>query len=836
MELKNQFTRTFKTKTLFHSLLIAGLVSATAIASIEGRAALVTVDENGVRGEGYIEGDRLTITADQFTENGTVGIEASGYAGLMDSSSFFSNTKINLASVADSVGVLLSNATPEGGQGATRFLVYGNMDISAQTAIRGDGEIWFVSNDDEPQTASVNISGALDMARGTMTAQASTVTYAGDGELGRYRTVPQEASHFNVGEGVIDGATAVLRIDEVNLTSGSIAVNGSSQSDPNAWRLGSALLVHDLTNNVGEDFAGQSAREARISVTGNATLALGTQLDRANERLDASVRDNIAGFDDLSVELQVRARLAHILADADIMTNNPNSTTLITAAGLTQQAVPDNVTVTVGEVSGETSPGGVYLGEDARWVIYYGEESEGAAAKNASDEALLVHASKDSQLIIYGWDGKAQLPDLTLLGFAEENVYSLNGVRTHIVDGQLARLWCWQFEGLQSSEIVRAVEEGYSWGAVEARPGYSFIVDSFDPDRVGPESYVNVVDSAVFLPASSGALAALERVERDIVESILSHDYVLYANEGHWWVQGQAANYDAPEMFSSGRGRRGFEADAVYGTLGFDIGLWKNWIGSIAVSFSSIDIDAKGLVTTLTSEASSASATASVARYFDAAALKIALSYTRAEITAKALANGHRLESEPELEIFSGAVRLETRFGDELVLSPMLQAGVHYAKFDEGAVSDATESVYGTGFETSAGKRLWTTITAGVGASSSFEVDSLGLRVAPRIDLSATAAAGDKNWEMRSALFDGTASSTASFASARDYSVRIAAALDLLRTGTKPRMEGGIFGIGAKPTGKEDPFGWSVALTAAYETGSDSEKSSTFGVRFRQMF
>ncbi len=834
-------------RPLLRGLLAAGM-AGVFFQTLPADAALVTITDFGETISSDDDSYVITDTSDGFTsirsiripsdgnmESGTVGIEIKGKAWIASEDPDVKALDVDLGSVPDSVGILLSaDPKPDPEQPAQSTVsVTGNAQISAATAIKGDQGIMFLSGSDDP--SQVRIHGALDMAEGTMSLSAAEVTYAGDGKLGRLDTkVSGQKSTFNVGEGE-GGGNALLRIEALNLTHGNVAVQGdAAAASDNQWRLGSALLVGAITDDVEPAYGGteDKAESSSISVTGNGTLALGTLLERPNERLDASIRESIAGFDDLSESEQVRARLSHILADADVLTNNPRKSTLLTAAGLTSQAVPENVTITVGTVNG-TDGSGIYLGDDARWVIYYGEEP--AAAKDDSKSSpITVNAGEDSQLIIYGWDGVAALPDLTLLGFSAQNVFSLNGVRTQVVDGALQRLWCWQMPGLETSAIVKHVEEGWTWGESEVRPGYSFIVDSFDADRVGPEAYAAVIDSALYLPASSGAMTAVERVERDVVNGLLSHDHKLFEGKGHWWVQGESASYEAPRLFDVGASRSGFDADAYYGTLGYDLSLTENWVGTLAVSFASIDVQSRGLTSTITSDAASASVLASAARFFDQTAVKLALSYTRAELTNKNQVNGHVLESEPELEIVSGAVRWETRFGNDYFVAPLLQAGVHWASFKEGAITDRTESVHGEGFKTTAAERVWGSFMVGARAGAEFEVK--GYQVRPTAALTGTTAVGDRDWTMRTALFDGSAASEAAFESARKFSWRAEGSLEIATSGTKPRMEGGIFGFGAKKTKFVDPYAWSLSVTAAYESASDGEKGTTVGLQFRQLF
>lgn len=820
-------------RPLLRGLLAAGM-AGVFFQTLPADAALVTITKFGIESvkPTYVNADEwgnesVRIPGDGSMESGTVGLEVEGFAWLASEDPDANALDVNLGSVPDSVGILLSaDPKPDPEQPAQSTVsVTGNAEISAATAIKGDQEIMFLSVSDDP--SQVRIHGVLDMAEGTMSLSAAEVTYAGDGKLGRLNI--KISGQLKVGEGE-GGGNALLRIEALNLTHGNVAVQGdAAAASDNQWRLGSALLVGAITDDVESD---ETTESSRISVTGNGTLALGTLLERPNERLDASIRESIAGFDDLSESEQVRARLSHILADADVLTNNPRKSTLLTAAGLTSQAVPENVTITVGTVN-ETDGSGIYLGDDARWVIYYGEEP--AAAKDDSKSSpITVNAGEDSQLVIYGWDGVAALPDLTLLGFSAQNVFSLNGVRTQVVDGALQRLWCWQMPGLETSAIVKHVEEGWTWGESEVRPGYSFIVDSFDADRVGPEAYAAVIDSALYLPASSGAMTAVERVERDVVNGLLSHDYKLFEGKGHWWVQGESASYEAPRLFDVGASRSGFDADAYYGTLGYDLSLTENWVGTLAVSFASIDVQSRGLTSTITSDAASASVLASAARFFDQTAVKLALSYTRAELTNKNQVNGHVLESEPELEIVSGAVRWETRFGNDYFVAPLLQAGVHWASFKEGAITDRTESVHGEGFKTTAAERVWGSFMVGARAGAEFEVK--GYQVRPTAALTGTTAVGDRDWTMRTALFDGSAASEAAFESARKFSWRAEGSLEIATSGTKPRMEGGIFGFGAKKTKFVDPYAWSLSVTAAYESASDGEKGTTVGLQFRQLF
>ena len=771
----------------------------------------------------YVQGSSIAINADAAIAAGSTGVQAQGWVSVGDGSEQSKALHVDLSFAADSVGVALSNAQtgPEELR-ESYFSVAGEAFVRAQTAIEGAGTIEFLD--------SAFIDGGLQMQRGQIIVRGNQFQYAGDGELQTLRVTSPAAVEL----GSADAANAILRIDELNLIDGSIAVHGS-RNEAGAYRQGSALLVHSISNALQPQDGELPVQRTLISVDGNAVLALGTHLDQADEMLDAKIRENIVDFDDLSQALQVRARLAHILADANAFTDHPNQATLITQAGLLESAVPETVRISVGTVKSAGESGGIYLGSDARWILYFGDGSKEQEAKKASAieqstqaRPLTAHAEGDAQLVIYGWNGKDALPDLTLSNFAAHNVYSLNGVRTHIVDGKIARQWCWQFADLDSSAIVRTVEEAYEWGDKELRPGYSFLVDSFDPDRVGPNSYAAVIDSAVFLPVASGAAAILERLEHDALNSVFTHDRSRLKEHGHWWVQAQNAHYDVPGLLRTGGRQRDLEADAVYGTLGYDFAFAENWVGTVAVSYADADVDSREIFGTIRSQAASASIFVSAARFFaDDSVLQFALGYTRGEIESTENVNDHRLESEPSLDIATAAARWQKRFGEKYYAAPLAEFSLHYARLSDGDVTDHTESVSGVGFKSDLDSRLWA--GAGLGATLGADVHAAGLRIQPQIEFSARVQMGDTAWKIKSGLADAGASASSEFESGAERSIRAAGRLEIASSGSSSALNDA-------GDGTEEPWSWSLSLSAAFEAAEGSEKAAIFGVKYRQLF
>ena len=821
-------------KPVFNVLLSIGLAGALLPSAFARPLVVISVGDDGVqqfdplKTEFVVEeiyGSSVEIKADAAYVAGTVGVQAQGWTsvGFYDPES--EALHVDLVSTADSVGleVMQAQAGPEDSR-VSNFGVYGKAFIRAQTAIEGAGTVEFHD--------SAYIEGALKMQQGQIIVRGSQFQYAGDGELQTLRVMGHQTS---IELGSDDSASAILRVDELNLIDGSVAVHGAQTQD-GVYKQGSALLLQSLTNTLRPEDWEEQAQRTSISVDGNGVLALGTHLDRANDKLDAKIRENIADFDDLSQSQQVRARLAYILADANSYTNRLNQSTLITSAGLLESAVPETVRVTVGSVEDKGDTGGIYLGSDARWILYFGEDSQeeklSAGAyedkQKAIDQPLTAFAEGDAQLVIYGWNGKDALPDLRLSNFALENVYSINGVRTHIVDGKIARQWCWQFDDLASKDIVKAAEESYEWGDSELRPGYSFLVDSFDPDRVGPDAYAAVVDSAVFLPAASGAAHTLERLERHALDAVLSHDRSELKEHGHWWVHAQNARFDVPGLLKTGGKSRSIEADAVYGALGYDFGFADNWVGTVAVSYADADVESKETFGFIQSKAASASIFASAARFFsDGSLLQIALGYTRGEIEAAENVNDHRLESEPTLDIATAAVRWQKRFGGKYYAAPLFEASLHYGRMNDADVTDQTESTSGVGFKAELDDRLWA--WAGVGAAFGAQVEAAGFRIRPQLELSARVLMGESSWTITSELADSGVSSRADFEGAARRSVRAAGMLEIASSET--------FAAAAdRGDSREKPWAWSLAASAAFEASEASERTVLFGVKFRQLF
>ena len=823
------------------AMAVAGLLSTASFAAVAQEDAehviLALTGDTLIGSLPQLVDDKLVVKADGTETGSIVGIQAAGSVSLLNEGQAL-DLEIGLSRFQNTVGVRFA---PDE-WGFKTLDLQGNALIEASVALQGDGELNLRNAEDK----SIVIRGGIEMAGGSIVNGfqvdgmfvGNTITYTGNAVLGSYESAGDWAV-LHLGDGVPGSERAFMKLETANLQRGTIAVHGAAPREGFADS-GSVLMVGSIVNKPEEDVEGADIGTmpgGTITVDGNGVLVLGTYLDRANENVDSQIR----GFADLSDELKVQARLAHILADADSQTDNPNRTTLLLAADAKASDYASDVGIHVGTAAGGAAAAdGIYVHDDGRLVIYFDDETGRADEFAAADggAGLTVNVDDEAQLVLHGWDGVTDIAVNVEGNLKAENFYSLGGVRAQIVDGVVQRQYCWQFAGLRASEMVRGVETEYRMGEAELRAGYRFIVDSLTEDRVGRNAYANVIDAAVFLPVTSGVAAAFERAERAAFDAVLARDLSLFEGKGHWWASGSADTRKAPEIFSGGSGSWGFEADTVTGAVGYDFALGKNWIGGVAVTAGGIDTESVGQVAKTTGDTSFGGVVLTAARNFDSyGEVRLALSYMRAEGDAEQIVNGHRLETEPEIEIMSAAARWQRSFalgGGAFTIAPVVQLGVHTADMRNAEIIDRTEAVTGVGFKTEAERRIWA--TAFVGMDAAAETTVYGYRVVPKLSAAFAGGFGDRQWDIASSLFDGTGRVTTSYDSAQKRSVRLSGSLKIAHSGFDPEMQGGIFGFGAKTTGKTLPFSWSLELTAGGEFAADGEDDVRMGLEFRQLF
>ena len=714
---------------------------------------------------------------------------------------------------ADTVGVLMDAGTD--------LTLAESATIRAETAVRGEGTL-YLAEIDWGGAKHFDIAGALDMKKGAIVSDfGSVVSYAGVGEVGAYTL---ESGSLTVGKAADAGAETFLKIGTLSMGAGTqVTVAGDVRGGDEEIPDGRILVVQNIKTPESETISGNSG-PAQVNVTGQGTLVIGTSL---------------AEIGDLSEQ---RKAVLETVNSAAVVAGTLGKATLVTDASLTLEK---GISIVVGEkvAEGKAGTDGVHIGSDGRWIADFSQIDKKAdenvtliLAEALGVGAAAVTADQGAELILWNWNGLA----FEIGDFAAENVHAFGGARIQIKDGVATRLWCKDFAGLNASSVVARVETAENTDALAALPGYRFLIDSFAEEAVGRYSYANVVDGALFLPVTSGLAAAGERASFDALETVMNHPFELYAGKGHWWVQGRSARTDADSLFSGGSGSFGYRADVTQGTLGYDFAVGGKWIGSASVTFAGIDTESRGRIEQTTGDMSAASFTAAAARRFDAAELRLAVTYTRASGDAEQRSITHRLEADTDIDFVTAAARVTaTQFaGGKRFVLPYVQLSASTAKLDDSVITDSTTdgTVAGEAFSTSADRRYWATLQAGFDAGTRFTLAGK-YSVAPWAGAAVRTAAGDRDWKITSALFDGSAASEAEYDSAQSAAVRVRAGIEIARSGQKEASAPLFLRSADKDAGpRTEPFAWSLTLSGEYEAAQGSEHTAAVLLTYRQLF
>lgn len=714
---------------------------------------------------------------------------------------------------ADTVGVLMDAGTD--------LTLAELATIRAETAVRGEGTL-YLAESDWGGAQHFDIAGALDMKKGAIVSDfGSVVSYAGVGEVGAYTL---ESGSLTVGKAADAGAETFLKIGTLSMGAGTqVIVAGDVRGGDEEIPDGRILIVQNIKTPESETISGNSG-PAQVNVTGQGTLVIGTSL---------------AEIGDLPEQ---RKAVIETVNSAAVVAGTLGKATLVTDASLTLE---EGISIVVGETVAEDKAGkdGVHIGSDGRWIADFSQIDKKAdenvtliLAEALGVGAAAVTADQGAELILWNWNGLA----FEIGDFAAENVHAFGGARIQIKDGVATRLWCKDFAGLNASSVVARVETAENIDALAALPGYRFLIDSFAEEAVGRYSYANVVDGALFLPVTSGLAAAGERASFDALETVMNHPFELYAGKGHWWVQGRSARTDADSLFSGGSGSFGYRADVTQGTLGYDFAVGGKWIGSASVTFAGIDTESRGRIEQTTGDMSAASFTAAAARRFDAAELRLAVTYTRASGDAEQRSITHRLEADTDIDFVTAAARVTaTQFaGGKRFVLPYVQLSASTAKLDDSVITDSTTdgTVAGEAFSTSADRRYWATLQAGFDAGTRFTLAGK-YSVAPWAGAAVRTAAGDRDWKITSALFDGSAASEAEYDSAQSAAVRVRAGIEIARSGQKEASAPLFLRSADKDAGpRTEPFAWSLTLSGEYEAAQGSEHTAAVLLTYRQLF
>lgn len=218
--------------------------------------------------------------------------------------------------------------------------------------------------------------------------------------------------------------------------------------------------------------------------------------------------------------------------------------------------------------------------------------------------------------------------------------------------------------------------------------------------------------------------------------------------------------------------------------------------------------------------------------------LHAAVTYSQTQGEAKKISTGYRVKTEPDFRMLSADLGWSAHYAvaDNLQVKPSVSVGMDTGRMRKGDITlttqDGTNS--GVGFvQTTGNRRMWH-VKGRLETSGKFSV--WRYNVEPGFNAGVTLYAGDTDWRVASRLAEGTAVSTERFHAVGHWNLSGGLNLRISDVGREPIMEGGIFGFGAKDTGKSRAYAWSLDLSAAAEAGPYGTEAATFGVRYRELF
>ena len=171
---------------------------------------------------------------------------------------------------------------------------------------------------------------------------------------------------------------------------------------------------------------------------------------------------------------------------------------------------------------------------------------------------------------------------------------------------------------------------------------------------------------------------------------------------------------------------------------------------------------------------------------------------------------------------------------EKMLFEPFAQLSVTTAKMHDGSIfdSDRDGAVAGEGFKTTADNRVWGTLEVGADAGWRFDVADL-VSVKPQFGVSMRTSVGHTDWGIESRLFDGSASSAASYDSAQRFALRLQAGIELASSGYSDSKS---YFWSRNHEGKTEPYAWTLLLAGSYERASDWEQSGSLSLQYRQLF
>lgn len=700
-----------------------------------------------------------------------------------------------------------------------------DVSINAGTVVRDQSELgarWeFVAREDAERT-TVNLTGDFDIKKGFLDFSGVDATLIGQGTIGTVTLWDPSSEETSTNVVIRDDSSSsrrsFLNIGRLDVTNGTFEINGR--------HAGTIVSAGSLEP---EGYAGLNTRGTggTIHVTGKAALSL----------IPAESQEDLNSLQTKIVGLVNDAAVACGSVRPSIVLESLDSVSFPEGQG-------QSLLIRVGEnFEGTVASSGIAVGQDGRIIWKYSKpETSEETPTNvrrmrrapAQTPEPTITVSEGSELVIHGWDGSPS--DITLPGFsrviANGNVHLIGttvGRGTVILTEngfRIERHLMQNVPGLKAFHCVQETEERWYSGAFSA-PGEEFIRTAIRDTQVGENAFVQLVDTAVFLPFSSRTLVYAERAFDSTHDRLLQRPILRTAQEDHWWV-----TLESEKLRLSDATNR---STLTTVRLGVDTDLTDTWSASAVFSGTKFDADdTRG--DAINTDGSVASLGVSLEKHLnEKSALRLGATVAKAQLTAKQLAAGHRFKTEPELLLAALGARVDTTFGDSVLLKPFVGANLYYGKMSDGDIRhhDQNAGHDGIGFKTEAKKRMWGSVSTGAQVSGRWDIADYSIQ--PSFGLIGKVYLGERKWKAHAALATGQRNSDyADFTSTSSWSVRAEAAINLASSREVPVTEGGIFGFGAKPTGKVTTEDWHVDLTAGIARSERSEKTGYVRVEYRQ--
>ena len=699
--------------------------------------------------------------------------------------------------------------------------------------ITGQGTLVSVAELETIHASQIDLEGGLDVY----------------GKLNLYAHGFEELHHIDsvLSNGEFSLRSGYLSVDEVVWTDdGRLSVNSDASEASRQAILAVGSFVRD---------AGDTTVVLNVSVKQNSVLVLG---QAAYEKFAEQGQPGVVSLRSLlgTVEMGWQDSRATLVSAPTI---TGLSKGLVVAVG-TQVETPDNAKDNVT----------IVVGDQGRWLVDLSLKDGAGVSREASGAAATVKATSGAQLCLTGWNGKSgtliegldpswQGVTATLVSSRFFGDVSVSDTGSLMIEH---RAWS-TIEGLSAKAIVDEAEAFYLEQAAKSSEETMLLASDVEEEAsengtaladIGRQYIEHVIfngsassassvlsreiDSTVFLAGYSGLLASVDSAQRRTHETLLTHDAGMETEADFYWWASVYMGYGSQDRLNSGDSWSSTE-DFYGGTLGVDYRFTPNWIGTLAVSGATADIDSKGINVDATASTTMASVGGAVQYAInDRHLLFAAATYSQTQGEAKKIAVDYRIRTEPEFRQLTADIGWKAHYAMEsaMHIRPTFSIGWEQGRMRKGdvALSDQLGTNSGIGFEQSVDNRQVWHARGHLDVSGRFTV--FGYNVEPGLNAGLTVYAGDTDWTVSSKLAEGSAVSKKSFHSGGHWHATGGLSLTISDRGREPIMEGGIFGFGAKNSGKTRPYDWCMTVFGSAEAGAYGSRAASFGVRYREIF